>query len=74
MTKISDLNNLNTGPNNIDEWLDNFTPEDRATVEQAILNHRQADVWPVLANLDENPYPFSPKSLGAWRSKQKGRA
>lgn len=74
MASINDLKNLKNKPLTIDDWLNNFTPEERKTVENAILTHHYKSVYKIVANLDENPYPFGARSLSQWANRKKGLA
>lgn len=71
MTNVNDLKTIPTGPQTMEEWLDNFTPEDRAIVEDAILTRPLVALMPILTELDDNPFPFRKNTLSAWRSRYK---
>lgn len=71
MANVSDLLAVPVKPATVEEWLDRFSPEDRAVVVEAIITRPAAAVMPILENLDDNPFPFRKNTLSVWRSKYK---
>ena len=68
MANIKDLEALDlSAPTDLEDWLGRFSDEDRDVVIHAILTARTNDVYPVLANLEENSYPFERATLNHHR-------
>lgn len=67
MATIDDLANL-TGYRTVGDWIADHDDNDRRLIETAMMNHQPSQVWPVLSNLVDNPFPFSKSALeGAMR-------
>lgn len=73
MATLADLNNITREPKTVQDWLDKFTPEEQTNITHAIFTHSQTQVWEILANLDENPFPFGQATLNSWKHRNKPR-
>ena len=71
MSTIADLEGLGVSPHTSLGWLDSFDGEARARVVASIIEHRPAQLWPILSNLDVNPYPLKRSSFSAFCKKVK---
>ena len=71
MANVSDLLAAPVKPTTVEEWLDGFSPEDRAVVVEAILTRPTAAIMPILVELDDNPCPFQRNTISVWRRKYK---
>lgn len=64
MATINDLANL-TGYRTVDDWIADHSDEEREMITEAMLTYQPSQVWPVLSNLSDNPFPFRKTSLQA---------
>lgn len=69
--RISDLTEI-SGYSTVQEWLDSFGEDDRNVIVEAMMTAQPKQVWPILSNLDDNPYPFTKSSLEAYMRRIKG--
>lgn len=69
MANIGDLEQITTRPRNLWEWLDRFNNTDREKVIRAILTGATSELYPVLSDLEENPYPFEQDTINDHRAK-----
>lgn len=60
---LKELASTERTPRTIDEWLDRFNDEDKAVVLKAVITTPAATLYPVVKELDDNPYPFRAKGL-----------
>lgn len=68
MSTVSELKKVaRVEPKDLGEWLDGFSEDDRETVVGAILRGATKDVYPIIASLSENPYPFRQATLNHHR-------
>ena len=68
MATLNDLETLDTSaPVDLEDWLGRFDEEGRDVVVHAILTKSTNDVYPVLSNLDVNPYVFERATLNHHR-------
>ncbi|WP_426716506.1 hypothetical protein ACEN19_11175 [Corynebacterium auriscanis] len=58
MATINDLKELSSKPRTIEEWLDRFDEEDKRVVVESIIRGTTANLWPILSQLEDNPFPF----------------
>lgn len=68
MSNLEDLDTA-TMPLTIDEWLSRFGVEDRQKVRHAILTNTPSRIYPILTELEDNPFPFTKDSLSKWARK-----
>lgn len=73
MATLADLDNLTNDPTTVNQWLNQFTTEERDTILTAIDTHPPTKVWNILANLDEHPFPFGVNTLVAWKHRNQPR-
>lgn len=59
-----------TAPLTIDEWLSRFSEDEQQKVRHAILTHAPSRIYPILKELEHNPYPFTKDSLSKWARKR----
>lgn len=64
MTDVKEaIDKWGTSPRTVKEWLDRFPEEDRRVVRDAITKVPSKVLFPIISELDENPYPFTRKTL-----------
>lgn len=75
MSTINELAELVEEPATVAEWVAAFPPEDQKTIWDAFATRTTAQVWPIVTQLDDNPFPFSRKTLQAIMAAERaGRA
>lgn len=72
MALVSDLLDVKDEPSTMEEWLGRFSEQDRKIVIDSIRSHKSSKIYPILKDLDENPYPFSVAALSDWRRRTYG--
>ena len=66
MSSLDDLKNITPRPNSVKEWLESFQEEDRETIIRAMDVHTPAQIFPILAKLEFNPFPFRRDTLAKY--------
>lgn len=66
MSSLDDLKNITPRPSSVSEWLDSFQGDDRKTITGAMEVHTPAQIFPILAKLEFNPFPFRRDTLAKY--------
>lgn len=72
MASINQLKEVTQEPATLEEWLDGFDEQDRRTVVSAVLRGSTAQVFPIISQLEDNPYPFKRSTLNHHRRIMRG--
>lgn len=68
MATINDLKEIESKPVTIEQWLNRFNDSDRKIVIDSIIKGKTSDLYPILKNLDDNPFPFKRDTINHARN------
>lgn len=70
MATLNDLELLEKyEPKTFDEWIGEFSDDERDLILESIITARADDVFRVLSKLDQNHYPFTRKTFNGHKRK-----